>query len=189
MREMSVRLRFTRPCLGNTKQRRTVILDGKRKKRTYFRFQRSPSGGEVIFMPNWWTAVLSQAAEVQCRLTKEVREIRFALEVDGRPQPIEENPFRRYYAKKKYSVHEQFAAGDIVGVSCLVPFAIDDDDLWALLSTAGQYYGISPFGPGEHGFFQVVSITPRTYVAAETNQNDTKELTTREHRDIHAETK
>ena len=126
MRELTVRIKFTSPCLGHVKKHYTIRVEGQRKKRTFFVHLRNPRG-RVIFLPTWWTAIMRNAADVLSRHHKEVREIRFALEVDGQPRPVPEELFDRHYAKGRYSKHEVFAVGDIVGLTCLVPEANDAD--------------------------------------------------------------
>lgn len=157
MREVTVRIKFTSPCLGHVKKYYTTRVNGKRKKRTFFVHLRNPRG-RVIFLPTWWTAIMRNAADVLSRYHTEVKGIRFALEVDGQPRPVPDELFDRHYAKGRYSRHEVFAVGDTIGVTCLVPEAISDDDFWRLMEYAGRYYGISPCRPGEFGFFTVESV-------------------------------
>jgi hypothetical protein len=61
----------------------------------------------------------------------------------------------------RYSLHEAFEEGQIVGLNCIVPTVITEEDFWQLMGKAGQYKGLSPWKPGEFGFFEVVSIRPR----------------------------
>jgi hypothetical protein len=128
---------------------------------------RDPAGDKVIFLPTWWSSVLQKAASVLNRHHRDVRDIRFALEVDGQPRPLPADPFKRYYQNGRYSQHEAFFAGDTVGLNCVVPAAIDDDDFWRLMDAAGLYWGISPFQPGNFGFFKVKSLSRRGASPAE----------------------
>lgn len=160
MRELTVRIKFTSPCLGNVKSFRTFKSKGKRRKRTLFLMPRSPSG-KVTFLPTWWQANMKKAAEVLCRYQKDVSEIRFSPEVDGQPRQLPDGAYRRYHESDRYSPHEAFLADDVVGVSCLVPSSIDDESMWRLMELAGKYYGISPYRPGDYGFFTVESIKQR----------------------------
>lgn len=157
MRELTVRLKFTSPCLGHVKKQYTIRTGGKKKKRSYFLHLRNPQG-QVIFLPTWWQAIMRNAADVLSRYHKEVKELRFALEVDGQPRPIPDQLYNRYYAPDRYARHEAFWAGDTIGISCLVPDSISDDDFWRLMEYAGRYFGISPCRPGEYGFFVVESV-------------------------------
>jgi hypothetical protein len=142
--------------------------------RNHFLLLRNP-GGHVIFMPTWWQAILAQAAEVFCRHHQEVKKVRFAMEVDGKPKPLVEKTiqdrngndkkvlsghFHRYYAEKRFSKHEAFFPGTVIGVTCVVPASINDDDFYRLMELAGKYCGISPGFPGEFGFFTVESVRP-----------------------------
>lgn len=162
MRELTVRIRFTIASLGNVKSYRTVRKDGKKKRRPVFLFPRDHEG-RVILMQSWWAHIMRKAADVMCRHQQHVREIRFSLAVDGLPGSVADNEiFRRYYgAENNFSPHEAFFAGDVIGVSCLVPAMISDDDFWRLMSLAGEYYGMSAFRPGEYGNFKVEGIERR----------------------------
>lgn len=178
MREVNIRLKFTTPSLGNVKQRRTVTIDGKRKQRHYFLLPRSPDG-KIIFYPQWWRSILTKAAAVMCKHQKTVREIMVSPEIDGAPRPIPDEYYKRYYKSDRFSPHEAFFEGDVIGVSCVVPSKISDDDLWRLFATAGKYYGISPSRPGEYGFFTVERIEGcGAYAQAEDEEEqETVELT------------
>lgn len=172
MREMVIRIRFTQPCLGNIKVRKTVSAGrGLKKKRTFFVFQRDHLG-RVIFQQGAWRSLLRKAAETLCRHQQAVPEIHFALHVDGRPQPIPEKFFRRYYEPDKFSPHEAFLAGDDIGLSCVVPSSISDDDLWRLVALVGRYYGLSPYRGGEYGHFEVVSVVRVSPEAAEQKKSE-----------------
>ena len=96
-----------------------------------------------------------------CRHQKFVENVRFSLEVDGMPTPIPEEAFKRHYSRKLFSLHEAFLANDVVGITCLVPGEINNDDFWRLMSLAGEYYGMSPFEPGKYGMFKIESIRRR----------------------------
>lgn len=158
MRELAVRLRFTTPCLGNVRKRYRVHG----KIRHYFVLPRNMDTGKVVLMPTWWLATLRRAAEILCRHHKEVEKIRFALEIDGNPRPAPGELFRRYFDADKFSQHEAFLAGDLIGVTCVVPDTISDDDFLRLLNYAGKYCGMSPGHPGKYGFYAVESIRPIT---------------------------
>jgi len=161
MRELTVRIRFTVSCLGNIKSYRTVRKDGKKKRRPIFLFSKDHEG-RVILMQSRWANILRSAADVMCRHQNHVRDIRFSLAVDGSPGSIaDNNTFKRYYDGENFSPHEAFFAGDVVGVSCLVPATISDDDFWRLMSLAGEYYGMSPYRPEEYGNFKVEGIERR----------------------------
>lgn len=151
MRELTVRIRFTKHSLGNAKDRDTG------------RFMLPRTQGFVLFLPTWHHANLRMASQVLGRHQDEVEKICWDIRVDGdvRPDPW----FRRYYVagggKKRYALHEAFFPGQVVGLHCVVPSPIPDDDLRRLMTLAGQYRGLSPWKPGEFGLFDVDQILPR----------------------------
>lgn len=155
MRELTVRIRFTRHSLGNQKSKQQGGV---------FLMQRGPSGS-VIFMPTWHEANMRYAAKLLGRHQDEVYKIRWDINVDcvmrGRQW------FRRYYScgkqtvKQRYCRHEAFLPGQVIGLNCVVPSSISEDDLWQLMNIAGSYRGLSPYEPTKYGFFEVESIRPR----------------------------
>jgi hypothetical protein len=170
MRELTVRIEFTSPSLGNKKIKDDTPLSGR------FVFARSPDG-HVMFLPTWWQANMNFAASVQGRHQKLVKSIHWDAFVDGNPkrrmnQDGSHTPIwysRRYGTarKQRYSLHEAFHEGQIVGINCVVPPKLDDDSFKRLMTTVGQYKGISPFKPGEFGMFRVASLQPRKAPEAE----------------------
>ena len=158
MRELAIRIRFTKHCLGHVKKFHWV----ESKKRSYFLMPRNPDG-RVVFLPTWWRTILVKAADVLCRHQEDVKSVRFSLEVDGAPRPIPGEFYYRHYKENRFSKHEAFFPGDVVGLTCIVPEAISDDDFTRLLSLAGTYYGISPARPNEFGHFTVVSVQPNGF--------------------------
>lgn len=165
MRELTVRIRFTKHSLGNVKIQRT----GR------FSFARNPSTGAVTFLPTWHQSNMRFASQLLGRHHDEVKKILWDINVDG---VLEKNSwFRRYYTvsgttKQRYVLHEAFNPGQTVGVNCVVPAGISDEDFWELMRIAGQYKGLSPARPEEFGHFEVVSIRPRRRAA---DQHDTEE--------------
>ena len=169
MRELAVRIKFISACLGNVK--RQCYVRG--KPRSHYLLPRSPND-RVTFLNTWWQAILKRAAEIHCQHQSEVKHIRFDLEVDGTPRALKEvveekegksvktlqGHFHRYYRDDRFVKHEAFMPGTIVGVRCVVPQLISDDDFRRLMELAGKYCGISPGCPGEFGFFSVESIQP-----------------------------
>lgn len=150
MRELTVRIRFTTHCLGDVKGRRGRFL-----------LPRSPAG-RVVFLPSWHRMNLQYAAQVFGRHQDVVGKIAWDLEVDAVLRG--DRWFQRYFTdgeRRHYALHESFVPGQVVGLNCVVPEAITDDDLWQLLELAGRYRGLSPYKPKEHGFFKVESIRSR----------------------------
>jgi len=125
-----------------------------------------------MFLNTWWKAILKRAADILCKHQGEVKRIRFDVEVDGTPHPLEEafeevdgdkvptvrGHFHRYYKADRFAKHEAFFPGTVIGLRCIVPQTISDDDFRRLLELAGKYCGISPACPNEYGFFTVESI-------------------------------
>ena len=154
MRELTVRIRFLTPCLGNQK-----IKDGSGK----FVFQRSPDNN-IIFLASWHHSNMRMAAQLLNRFQSAVLDVHWDIHVDGK---LKENKWHKNYyratksSKLRYSLHEAFHQNQIIGINCLVPNEIADEDFWRLMSKAGQYKGLSPWKPGEFGFYDVVSIRPR----------------------------
>jgi len=160
MREVTVRIRFTRPCLGNVQDRRHN--DGR------LVFART-GDGQVMFLPSWHKQNLRLAAQLLGRHQEEVDKIHFDVAVDGALR--RDCWYKRYYVghdrKRRYAWHECFFPGQVVGINCIVPSTISDDDLLQLFNIAGRYRGLSPWKPGEYGHFVVEKITPRRGLAPE----------------------
>ena len=153
MRELSVKIRFTKHCLGHV--RRAYWTNG--HNRAHFLMPRDHEG-RVVFMPSWWTSILVKAAEVLCRHQDTVRDIHFAMRVAGEPGAVPAQLYRRYYAEKRFALHEAYYPGDTVELTCVVPASIDDASVCELLRIAGQYFGISPSHAYEFGYFTVESV-------------------------------
>ena len=153
MRELAVRLRFTKHSLGNVKA-----------KDNSGRFQLPRSAdGPVIFLASWHKANMRFAANLLGRHQDEVGKIHWDISVDGNVR--KDRWYRRYYraqnGKRRYSLHEAFFPGEVIGVNAVVPVRIDDNDFWRLMNLAGRYRGLSPWKPGEYGFFEVHSLLTR----------------------------
>jgi len=154
MRELTVRIRFLTPSLGNQK-----VNDGSGK----FVFQRSPDNN-IIFLASWHHSNMRMAAQLLNRFQSDVVSIHWDIHIDGK---LKNNKWHKNYYRAaknnrlRYSLHESFFENQIIGINCLVPNAISDEDFWRLMSKAGQYKGLSPWKPGEFGFYDVVSIRPR----------------------------
>ena len=159
MRELTVRIRFTKHCLGNCKDRQT----------TRFMLPRSTDGRHVVFPQTWHKQNLKTAAAILGRHQDEVDKILWDWRVDGRVQ--RGAWYHRYYGndngRKRYCVHESFYAGQVIGLNCVVPNAITDDDFWRLMALAGTYCGLSPYKPHEWGFYEVESLQRRRAHTAE----------------------
>jgi hypothetical protein len=154
MRELTVRIRFTAPCLGNQKLRGGG---------GQFVFQRNPATKHVIFLPTWHQANMRLAAQLLGRLQDEVARIHWDQHVDGRLR--QDKWFRRHYrskgGKQRYVLHEAFFPGQEIGINLCLPATVSEDDFIKLMAKAGQYRGLSPWKPGEYGFYEVVSVRER----------------------------
>jgi hypothetical protein len=116
------------------------------------------------------------ASQVLNKHQDEVGKILWDIAVDAVVE--RDSWYRRYYAvpgtsRQRYVLHESFVPGQIIGINCVVPNAITEEDLWRLMQLAGQYKGLSPARPGEFGQFEVVSIRPRR--ASASDGGDTQE--------------
>lgn len=152
MRELTVRIRFSVPCLGNVKRKEPS---------DHFAMPRNQQG-LVIFLASWHHANMRLAAQLLSRHQDEVAKIHWDIAVDG---VVSKNWYRRYYClpngRRRYSLHEAFFPGQLIGINCAVPTVITDEDLWRLLSIAGRYRGLSPWKPGEFGIYEVESVRSR----------------------------
>lgn len=146
MRELTITIRFSQPSLGNVKQ-----PDGS------FSFPRGANPDDVLFLASWWRALLCWAAEAVGKRQDAVRQIQWNPVVVGQPKTGARFGYRRQRGER-YVVHEQFAAGDLLSVHCLVPTEISNVELIELMTAAGAYRGISPFQPGIFGRFIVENI-------------------------------
>lgn len=163
MRELTVRVRFTTPCLGNVKDRTGRFL-----------LPRSPDGLSVLFQASWHQSNMALASQLLGRHQDTVRKIMWDVRVDGLPRRSD-RWHRIYYPTKngrdRYFLHEAFKPGQVIGLNCTVPNAISDEDFWTLVQKAGQYKGLSPLRAGEFGLYDVVGVRPRR-----SPETDTQEL-------------
>lgn len=150
MREVTVRVRFTSPSLGNQKRE-----DGQ------FVFQRGPDG-RVLFLATWHRGYLQRAAELAGRYQNLVHAIQWDIHLDGR---LRRDPwFREFYVRsnrRRFRLHEAFFPGQIVGVNCVLPRELPLDGFASLMTLAGRYWGASPWQPGKWGFFEVLGVEQR----------------------------
>lgn len=149
-KELQIRLEFTTPCLGNE---RNDDPEPNRMMRD--------TGGSVIFLQSWWRACIGEAADIYGKHQKRVSDIRWNPCVDG---TIELH--KRFYYKqgiKYFKEHESFLQGAVIGVKALVPDDVPVEDFHEIMSLAGTYRGISPFG-WRHGYGKfIVREVTQTY--------------------------
>lgn len=155
MREVVIKLRFNRECLGAAKRRR--------HSQVVFGFDRDPAG-RVMFMPSAWLSVMRYAAKLANRHHSEVQKIDWCPIVEGQPR----NDWRRTIVsrngsdvKTHYALHEAFPPGAVILVSAVVPDEISLPEFEDLLSIVGKYKGFSPFNTttDHYGTFEVISVT------------------------------
>ncbi len=126
-------------------------------------FQRTPDERQVMFMASWHQQNMRLAAELLGRHQGSVDKILWDVAVDC---AVTQNCwYKRYYTaingKRRYVLHEAFFPNQVVGLNCGVPSNISDDDFLQLMRLAGRFKGISPWGAGDYGRFDVETITPR----------------------------
>lgn len=151
MRELTSTIRFTKASLGDVKAR---------QKEGSFLMPRNPQGS-ITFMATWHQSNMRFAAQVLGRHSDEIVRISWDIAVVGDAR--RGSWYRRYYqttsGKTRYASHECFEAGQQVGIRCVVPPAIGDDDFWQLMEIAGRYRGLSPYRPREFGFYEMVALS------------------------------
>ena len=140
--EVTATIKFTRPSLGSV------------RRPDYDRMQRDQDGN-VIFLQSWWRAAFAQAAKALSKYYKYVDMIHPGLTVEGKLSRI-----KRWYAQKRYKVHEGFAAGTVVQVSFLLPTELSQEEFSELLVATGEYIGVSPYGwkTGQYGHFKLLGV-------------------------------
>ncbi len=161
MREMTVRIQFTQPCLG------AAVRHQEKTGNLYF--VRNPAGS-ILFLQTWHQQNMRFAAQLLGITAVKTDKILWDTVVDGRPAEGE-NRWHCVYrpvaagVKRRYSRHEAFQPGRVIGLNCVVPEEISDDELWQLMAAAGRFRGLSPYRPAEnlteHGRYEVISVRRR----------------------------
>lgn len=154
MQEVTIRLRFTRECLGFAKRK---LNNGRG---VIYKMPRSASG-KVMFLASWWKENLMFAAKVISRHQSTAGKVAWGQEVDG--QLAE---WRRIVTPAKdgkrarYALHEAFRPNTVIGVNAVLPDGLTVDEFTQLLEIVGTYKGISPFRSDNetYGTFEVVSV-------------------------------
>jgi hypothetical protein len=139
MREIRVHLRFITPCLGRVRRDDCDL------------FERD-ADGNVIFMNSWWRSVFEYGARAHGKHQRDMAKIRVHPRIEG-----ESSRYRRYYSIDAFKFHEAFLAKSIIKVRIMLPDVIPLDTFQEILSLAGNYHGISPYGWKEgFGQFEVL---------------------------------
>jgi len=155
MQEVTIRLRFTTACLGHINRN-----DG----RNLYEMSRDHAN-RVMFFASRWQQELLYAAKLASHADRLVREIRWALHIDGsvskwkRYLPDTRNRAR---GRRAYAMHEAFVPGSVIGVTAVLPAGLELLQFRQLLELVGTYNGISPFRHSSetYGLFDVVSVLP-----------------------------
>ena len=155
MQEVTIRIRFTSPCIGFSKktQGKDVVFcmprDGQ---------------GHVMFLTSWWRDRMQYAAKVANKCYADVGQIDWGTRVDGRLERWRRNivqagkPSRR----NRYALHEAFRPGAEIGITAVLPASIILNDFIELLGVIGTYKGMSPYQSQQetYGTFDVLSVMP-----------------------------
>lgn len=141
MQTVKTKLRFVTPCLGQIRCE------------DYDKFQRD--GDSVIFMEVWWSSILDYGARAFGKYYDDIADIHVDPKIEGLPKR-----YKRYYRDKEYKEHEAYLAGDVIGVTFMVPPAIPVKDFLQILVYAGRFCGISPYG-WKKGFGKFEVVEPQ----------------------------
>lgn len=148
--EVSAKIRFVTPCLGNERRdQRDLMLRN--------------SDGYVIFLQSWWRCSLRYAANAIGRWQRDADEIQADPVVRGQT-----SIYRRFWNSNQYKEHESFLAGSVVEVNFLLPSTLGIDEFRQILTTAGRYAGLSPYGyKQDFGRFELLELVRRVHVQTE----------------------
>lgn len=159
MQEVTIRLRFSRECLGNVQRRGT-------HGQTTFCMLRD-SDNRVMFLASWWHRSMKYAAQVAGRKLQTVVSIAWDPLIDGstqRHRRVITPAHSDSRGRMRYAIHEAFVAGSQIGVNAVLPDGMTIEEFSVLLNLVGRYRGISPFVGIEetYGTFEVISVKPAT---------------------------
>ena len=162
MKELTVRIRFDTPCLGNVKRRANCTGVG--EPWPVFQLPRMQDG-RIRLETSWWRSSLRFAADVLCRHQSSVSQIHLDPGVSGQPSA---KMFKRFVGGRKYIKHEAFLDGAFMEISCVVPDTISNDDFEQLMRLVGRFKGISPFQfERQYGLFSVIGVYKKTALCSE----------------------
>ena len=127
------------PCLGHIRRPACDL------------FERD-AAGTVIFMHSWWRKLFEYGAQAYGKHQRLVNDVRVHPRVDGRVEQ-----FKRFYGPESFKLHEAFLANSIVTIRVMVPDGLPTQEFIEVLSVAGEFRGISPYGWKDgYGRFEVV---------------------------------
>lgn len=140
MREMTIDIRFTSPCLGAVR-----VPDGP------VRFDRA---GEDVTLPlSAWRRALELGADTVGVPHDRIEGIRIDPIIRRRP-----DIYQRYYDKAKFTEHEAYPTDTIIQVTALVPHTVSDALFMRIMTAIGKWWGISPYGWERHGYGRFVVV-------------------------------
>lgn len=140
--EVIATIRFTTPSLGAVRGPVNKMLRN--------------AEGNVLFLQTWWRAGLGYASQALSRYQNEVTRIQSDPIVEGAT-----TIFKRYYSPTHFQEHEAFDTNAEIRVRFCLPKRVTAEGFHELLSVAGQYVGISPYGfKNDYGRFVVVDVSP-----------------------------
>jgi hypothetical protein len=151
MIEVTLRIRFTQPCLGHKPRRRKpddlVVLAMPRGQ-----------SGRVMFPPAWWRAIVAHGARVKGGSASLASKVAWSLDVAGETQQWIRYVPKADGRKAGHVHHEAFLPGDVIGVDCVLPPGLKPEVFRVWMDAGGKYLGISPYKHGEWGRFEVVAV-------------------------------
>lgn len=126
--EVIARIKFTTPCLGDQRRpdRDLMMRD---------------HAGNVILLQSKWRAALRYAAQARNFYQSEIDNIQVDPVVLGTT-----GVHKRWYSASAFQEHEAFLTNDEIQVSFCLPNAIPITAFEELLTLAGRYVGVSPYG-------------------------------------------
>ena len=158
MTEVTLRIRFTQPCLGGKQVREAALV-----------VLAMPRGfaGQVMFPPVWWKMIVTHGAKVKGGSASLAGKVQWSADVDGVPQRWVRHVPRTTDNRAGHVHHEAFLPGDIVAVDCVLPDGLTLDTFRVWMDAGGKYLGISPYKKGEWGRFVVVDVESHAKVVTQ----------------------
>lgn len=150
MREVEVCLYFLQPCLSGVKNKTRNDAD-----EPHYVFLRDRSGERALIFQEHWNRTMVFARKAMSRSVKPVYDVRFDPAVTG-----DVGLHHRYYDARNpnlYKKHEAFLEGTQITVCAMLPDRLRPQEFRETLEMAGRFAGITLYGWGEYGRFEVVS--------------------------------
>lgn len=139
--EVIAHLRFNTPCLGDQRGQHRDTM-------------RRDADGNVVMLQAWWRSSLRYAAQALGLFHKEVDQVQADPVIVGSTKL-----YKRYYSLTEFKEHEAFLDGDSIEVKFMLPNNLSVENFRELLSIAGRFAGISPYGFKQNfGRFVVVEL-------------------------------